>query len=578
MQTPEIIIHDAFTRQWLKFVNPVRLYEIKSSEDVIPALMQIERLVRLEKLYATGFVAYEAASAFDNHLLTFPPSDLPLLYFGLFKDAETTAIPANSAENFHEMIMIPDIDAKTFNKKISKIKDYICQGWTYQVNYTFRLNRQAVDFIPKQIFGSMISAQPSDYGAYIETERFSVCSASPELFFMRDGNRITSIPMKGTAPRGKTLNEDELIRNNLYVSEKNRAENLMIVDMIRNDLSKVCVYGSVKVPELFKIEKYPTVWQMVSKVTGVTDAGIADIFKALFPCASITGAPKVKTMSIIRELEESPRNIYTGAIGFIKPDGKSQFNVAIRTLLFDHQAKTVEYGIGSGIVWDSKAEDEYEECLLKSRVLKTTQPGFDLLETMRVDKGGAIFLLDYHLKRVQDSADYFDFPFDREKILKYLKAQLKEYTMLPCIIRLLLSKKGEIKIELKPLSPLGDSGEMKVAIAKTPVNKEDVFLYHKTTWRKIYENAIKDFPGYADVILWNKDHEITESTIANIVIEQHGNYYTPPVSCGLLNGTYRQWLIDKGKLIEKVIKKEELYGYHKIFLINSVREWQQVYL
>jgi len=573
----DVIIHDASTDQWLEFTNPLQVFEIFDIKELIPALEEVDSQVNQCNRFAAGFLSYEAAPAFDPVLKTHNLQDFPLMCFGVFDRPRVVQLPLIADQKNEKLLWRPDTDRHNYDDDIRAIKYLIRQGWTYQVNYTFRMHAQA-RVQPMELFRQMVQSRQARYGAYIDTDKYAICSASPELFFNLEGNTITCMPMKGTAPRGKTLPEDESIRLNLQNSQKDCAENVMIVDMIRNDLSKVCEYGSVKTPELFRIEKYSTIWQMVSRVRGKKNAGLSDIFSALFPCASITGAPKVKTMSIIRDLEKSPRKIYTGTIGFLQPKRRAQFNVSIRTILIDKEKDILEYGVGSGIVWDSTAENEYQECLLKSKILNAVYPEFELFETMRVDDDQEIFLLDYHLKRLQNSAFYFDYLFDHNAIQARLDHFLKKMDDSKRILRLLLNEKGKIKIESQSLPKITENSIVNIRLAKFPVDKEDIFLYHKTTSRDVYEQAKRDFPECDDVVLWNDDNDITESTIANIVIKENDFYYTPPVNCGLLNGTYRQWLIDNGKLNEKVITVEHLRNCSEIYLINSVREWQRAVL
>jgi para-aminobenzoate synthetase/4-amino-4-deoxychorismate lyase len=413
------------------------------------------------------------------------------------------------------------------------------------------------------------------------------------LFFQLDGDTITCRPMKGTVKRGRTTLEDKEQAEWLRNSEKNLAENVMIVDMIRNDLGRIARIGSVQVPELFTVEKYPTLWQMTSTVTAKTDVSLTKIISALFPCASITGAPKVSTMRIISELETTPRNIYTGSIGYIAPHRTATFNVAIRTALIDHETQTAEYGVGGGIVWDSTSTDEYAEALLKARVLTESTPEFSLLETMLWTPEEGFFLREKHISRLLDSAEYFDFPVNRrsevppplplqEIIVSYL-GEISAKFKTPQRVRVLLDKNGNLSFEAKEFIPSEDQPPMKACLAKKPIDSSNVFLFHKTTHREVY-NSLRSFGAesrkepyeYADVLLYNERGELTEFTIGNLVVELHGRFYTPPVSCGLLAGTFRAHLVETGQVEERIVHVEELKDCSTIFLINSVRKWQQV--
>jgi para-aminobenzoate synthetase/4-amino-4-deoxychorismate lyase len=395
-----------------RFTAPTRVVVAMRPAEVMPALHVIEAAVNRRHQYAAGFIAYEAAAAFGLTVCT-PPPDLPLLWFGLYPNATTLddwwgtlarhAAPSTYAAGPWQ----PALDRADHAASIHRIKDYLARGHSYQVNYTFPL-RAAFTGEPLALFADLVAAQRSEQAAFIDTGRFVVCSASPELFFRLEGDRLTAKPMKGTAGRGLTLAEDDARIAELRQSEKNRAENLMIVDMIRNDLGRVAQIGSVAVPQLFEVERYPTLLQMTSTVTARTQASMAEILANLFPCASITGAPKVRTMQIIRELEPHPRGVYTGAIGMIGPDRRVRFNVAIRTVLVDRERQRASYGVGSGIVWDSDAAAEYEECLLKARVLAGGEPSFELLETLLWEPDHGYFLLADHLKRLADTAVYFN--------------------------------------------------------------------------------------------------------------------------------------------------------------------------
>ena len=361
-------LHNADISQWQKFQNPQQIIQANQLDEVLPALHAIETAVNQQNLYAVGFISYEASSAFDPALQTYPPTDFPLLWFGLFDSVQTITIPPPSQKGFQLGDWQPSLDWETYQQGIAGIKQQIRAGNSYQVNYTFRYYAP-FSGDPYQLFSALQSAQPTQYGAYLNIGDYAICSASPELFFTLDGRQFLSRPMKGTVARGNTPVQDQAQADWLRQSEKNRAENVMIVDMIRNDVGRVAEIGSVQVPALFTIESYPTVWQMTSTVTAQTEVRVSELFQALFPCASITGAPKVRTMEIIRDLEGLPRQIYTGTIGFIAPKRQVQFNVAIRTVLVDLNAGIAEYGVGGGIVWDSTAETEYEECHLKARLL-----------------------------------------------------------------------------------------------------------------------------------------------------------------------------------------------------------------
>jgi para-aminobenzoate synthetase/4-amino-4-deoxychorismate lyase len=465
----------------------------------------------------------------------------------------------------------PSITPDEYRAGFERIRGLIRAGDTYQVNYSYRLRAPFHDD-PWEIFLRLAAAQHPTIGAFVPAGDWTVCSASPELFFRLEGDRIESRPMKGTAPRGLTLDEDLERAEALRASEKDRAENVMIVDMVRNDLGRVAQTGTVRVTRLFDIEKYPTLWQMTSTVEARTRATPSRILQALFPAASITGAPKPRTMEIIAEVESTPRRLYTGAIGFIAPDGRAQFNVAIRTLLVEPRRGTAEYGVGGGVVWDSRPDLEQIECRTKARILEEPPPpDFRLLETLRWTPAEGFFLLDRHLRRLARSAAYFDFALDAATVRQQLEQAASRLPPQPHRVRLLLDRHGAAAIESAPLTVEPDAAPGSVALAQSPVEASNVFLYHKTTNRRVYEEAVAGRPGMPDVILYNGAGEITESTIANVVVEVGGVLCTPPVRCGLLAGTLRELLLERGEIRERAITIPELLRSPRVLLANSVR-------
>ncbi|MBN2338382.1 MAG: aminodeoxychorismate synthase component I [Acidobacteria bacterium] len=571
-----VILREAARGTWLRFGPPVRILTARRTGEVVPALEEVGRLVREDGVHAAGFVAYEAAPAFDPALAAHPArGSFPLLWFGLYREPVEIALPEPDFGACALGPLRPGVSRELYAAAIARIHDYIRCGDTYQVNYTLRL-RGSFRGDPWNLFLSMVRAQPAGYGAYIDTGRGVVCSASPELFFRTAGGALTAKPMKGTAGRGRTTLEDRRQAEWLHRSEKNRAENLMIVDMIRNDLGRVARTGSVRVPALFEIERHPTLWQMTSTVTAECDRPPVEIFRALFPCASITGAPKIRTSAIIRELEPEARGVYTGSIGYLSPGGGAQFNVAIRTALVDRERRCVEYGAGGGIVADSAAGDEYGEALLKARVLQERPGGFSLLETLLWTPGEGWFLLGRHLDRMADSAAYFGYILDREELGGRLGRMAAAFSQ-PRKVRLLLGERGEAKVEAAPLPPAG-LGPVRVRVAHGAVDSSDPFLYHKTTRREVYERAQRRHPGAEDVLCANERGELTESTIANLVLEVDGGRFTPPVESGLLAGVFRGWLLERGEITERVLRPADLERSTGIWLVNSVRRWRRALL
>ena len=365
---PTVALYDPDRRTWRCFQRPGVVIQTHEPGAVQSALREIEHLVASRGYIAAGFLAYDAAPAFDAALTVQGRPEVPLLWFGLFDDGEEMDALPSPAWDDRPTDWVPSVDRANYEAAIGQVRDHIARGETYQVNYTLRL-RSAFDGDPWRFFRSLVEGQHARYAAYVETDQHAICSASPELFLELDGSRLRSRPMKGTAPRGDTPSEERLNAEWLHQSTKNRAENAMIVDMIRNDMGKISEVGTVHVPQLFDIESYPTVLQMTSTVESRTTATFHEILQALFPCASITGAPKARTMEIISQLETAPRGVYTGAIGYLGPNRQARFNVAIRTAVVDLLHQRAEYGVGGGIVWDSDPTEEFEECQVKARVL-----------------------------------------------------------------------------------------------------------------------------------------------------------------------------------------------------------------
>jgi para-aminobenzoate synthetase / 4-amino-4-deoxychorismate lyase len=439
----------------------------------------------------------------------------------------------------------------------------------------------------------------ADFCAFIDTGRFRVLSISPELFFRVRGREIVTRPMKGTVRRGLWLEEDEELAAWLARSEKNRAENIMIVDLLRNDLGRIAETGSVEVQQLCHVERYPTVFQMTSTVAARlrADATLEDTFAALFPCGSVTGAPKISTTRIIASLEDSPRNVYCGSVGLVTPKGEAIFNVAIRTILIDGETGEAEYGTGGGITWDSTAADEYAEALTKAALLRAETPEFELLETLRLERG-EYFLLERHIRRLKDSARRLDFKVSIDDVRRALETHVREFPRDARRVRLLVSRDGAARIESSPLEDkmfvptlegmsLSEAHEVKpttftpesattcealpVALASVPVSRSELFLYHKTTRRETYESRRASVPEAFDVLLWNEDEELTEFTNGNLVVELDGRLFTPPRACGLLAGTMRAELLDGGTISERTITRADLERCTRLWFVNSVR-------
>ena len=570
-----VVIHDPAEQRWLLFQHPLQILEARRHDDVAGVLLEVQQQVERNHRHAAGFVAYEAAPAFDPALVIRSAGDFPLAWFGIYAEIQPALVPAFPPGGAEPIPWEASVSREEYCSAIHRIKDWIRAGDTFQVNYSYRLGaRFSGD--PWALFCAMIRAQGPHYGAFVHMGDWTLCCASPELFFRLHQDELVCRPMKGTAPRGLWQAHDLRQSTWLHHSEKNRAENVMIVDMVRNDLGRIAAPGSVHVPRLFQVEKYPTLWQMTSTVGCRTKAGTPEIFRALFPAASITGAPKVRTMEIIAELERSPRRIYTGSIGFLAPHRRAQFNVAIRTVLIDRMRNRAEYGVGGGVVWDSVDRAEFEECAIKAKILTDAMPDFALLETLLWTPSDGHFLLDRHLDRLRESAAYFSRSVDPDAIRRKLTALSRG--LAPCRhrIRVVVPLQGEPVVESQAIPQA--TGTYRIRLAPAPVNSQDPFLYHKTTHRQAYERALAGCPDYDDVLLWNERREITESCIANVVVERDGQLLTPPVACGLLPGTYRSMLLQQKKIKEAVIRVEDLRSGSRVYLMNSVRGMWKVSL
>jgi len=556
-----------------QFSDPVRIITARTVDEVIPALAEIEKATS-QGLWAAGFIGYEAAPAFDAAFRVRTGGSLPLLCFGLFPRRTTPPDLANG--NYSVSDWSTSTSAAEHAAGVGKIREAIAGGYTYQVNYTMRL-QAGFDGDSYAFYRRLQRRSHAEYSAYINLGRHQILSVSPELFFHRQGAVITTRPMKGTVARGRWANEDNARRDWLAASEKNRAENVMIVDLLRNDLGRIAQTGTVKVDSLFDIERYPTVFQMTSTISADLKPGatLVDIFRALFPCGSVTGAPKISTMSLIADLENDPRGVYCGAIGYIAPGGDATFNVAIRTVVVDTETGTAEYGTGGGITWDSLAGDEYSEAAAKAAVLRDETPDFDLLETL-VLRNGDYALLQRHIDRLLGSAAYFDMDVDESAIRLALTDFASAHSAAPYRVRLLVSQTGQVKVEGQPLGPSPSNVTVKFATA--PVDSSDRFLYHKTTHRSVYEQRSAEHPDAFDVILTNERGEVTEFTIGNIVVDIDGRRYTPTIPSGVLPGTMRAELLEKGEIEERVLTSDEVRRASTVWLINSVRGWVLVSL
>ena len=565
--------------------------EVFETADVLPAIDRVETAVRQEGLHAVGFVSYEAAPGFDAALSTLPPSGLPLVWFAFFR--RRSRQDASPSQQCPALSWSSSMNRRMYEGALGRIAEYIVAGDTYQVNFTMRM-RAPVEDAPHGLYERMQRAQGDGYFARIDTGSHLILSASPELFFSLDEMQLTTRPMKGTRPRGRWLAEDEELARDLASSEKDRAENVMITDLLRNDMGRISLPGSVAVPALWEVERYETVWQMTSTIQSrlLADAGLGDLFSALFPCGSVTGAPKVRTMQILTELETEPRGIYTGSIGFVSPDEtrssatgqrlkgiKAAFNVAIRTICIDRNVKRAEFGVGSGITHGSTPVVEYEECFLKTHVLSQHRPEFSLVETLLFEPGGGYFLLSRHLDRLCESARYFGFCCDISRVTADLasEARLLSRHTWASRVRLTLARSGEVEVTARP-AETSAADTMTVSLETDPVDSRDPFLYHKTTNRDLYDVRRNRHPHCDEVILQNERGELTECTIGNVVILCNGKHLTPAYHSGLLNGTFRSELVDSGQIEECLLYADDIESAEALFMINSVRRWVRLEL
>ncbi|MEZ0343416.1 MAG: aminodeoxychorismate synthase component I [Caldimicrobium sp.] len=547
---------------------------------------KIQNLVK-KGFYALGFFSYELGYLLEKRLFPlYRKPEVPLAHFIFFKKKKPLEIlPLKDQFSFKVFSETLNISKEEYIQALSKIKDYIASGDTYQVNFTVKF-KFLFEGNPFELFQALLFSQRCEYACYFPAGDYLILSFSPELFLRKRGKELLSSPMKGTEKRAPLLSLDKKTKNLLKKDVKTQAENIMIVDLIRNDLGRVCLTGSVWVSELFKIKTYPTLHQMISTIKGTLKKNkLFEIFKALFPCGSITGAPKIRTMEIIRELEREPRNVYTGAMGFITPEGDFLFNVAIRTVLLKPLSKNLyqgELGVGAGIVWDSDPEREFEETKLKANFFFSPLPYFELFETFLWDSESP--RLKFHYKRLLNSSRFFRFviPEDLksyENFLNFLRERLG--VMGPSLrVKLILSPEGELKIESKPFeSPSWGDKDLKVGLVKRDTPK-NLFHFHKTTHREEYDFYRKKAEelGLTEILFYNDENYLLEGTISNIFLKRGKFFLTTPLEFGLLPGILREELLKKGLAREyplkiEDLKKGELYIGNSLRGLGKVKDW-----
>ena len=564
----------------LLFSEPQDRIVCRGLDRVKPAFEKIDRALQ-DGNWVAGYVAYEAGFAFESCLeKLYDDNGQTLIDFcvygppAILDKEQLFGAQARSPINLERLSL--DFSDDEYSRSLEKVLEKIGAGDTYQVNFTCRYSFDFKGDI-LTLYKRLVEAQPVSYAALVRTDvDHWILSLSPELFFRTAADRsIFCRPMKGTTSRGRVSSEDRKAMEFLRNDPKNRAENVMIVDMIRNDLGRVCETGSVQVDSLFDIETYRNLHQMTSRVSGklCPEIKLGNVFNALFPCSSITGAPKVRTMEIIQELEKTPRGVYCGALGFAAPDGESVFNVAIRTL--DIEKGSGVFGAGGGIVADSQAGEEFSELKLKASFLtsaaQSEQPS--LIETMAV-KGKKIVLLECHLDRLGKSARYFGYPYSRKKMREEIVKTLDNIPSDGSLwrIRLLLDCNGEPTLEGLPI-PEQNAEPMRIALYPEPVDTSSRWFRHKTTRREFYDRLTKFARenGLYDIVCFNNERFITEGSITNVYLEHDGSLSTPSLGCGLLGGVYRRWLKKSCKVRERKISVDEFLNHcGEYYLSNAV--------
>ncbi len=553
------------------FESPCQTLVAQRQEQVRPLLDAVDALARQGR-WCVGYLRYEAAPAFDAALAVHAP-DGPLAWFGVYERAQ--AWPADRPRAPAEVQWHSGIARAEFDRQMERIHQAIAAGELYQVNYTAPLHG-AFRGDPQALFMALRRSQPDGYAAYLDTGLEQVLSVSPELFFDWHEGRILVRPMKGTAPRGANAQEDALLMRKLRSSPKERAENVMIVDLLRNDLSRIAQPFTVKTPRLFQVQTLPTVFQMVSDVVASTRDGttLSDVFAALFPCGSITGAPKVRAMQLIQTLEPQPRGIYCGAIGVVRPGGHATFNVAIRTVTL--QGAQARCGIGSGITADATAADEWQEWRHKRGFLERASQSFELLETLRLEDG-CLHNASAHLARMARAALHFAYPFDAEKLKRLLQQLAASQPQGLWRVRLQLGADGQALAEALPLP--ATPTPVLLQLAECAFEAADgEFVRFKTTRRAHYEAFAPTEAGVFDTLLWNRHGEITECTRGNIALLLDGRWVTPPLRCGLLDGVERERYLQQQRLVEAVVRLADLPRVQALAFVNSLRGWVEARL
>lgn len=574
LPAPYILLDDQVTHELRYYIDPIAVVQADDADEVTSALNVLKNY-HAQGYYLAGYLSYDLGFALEPKLASLMPAkrDGPLLQFGVFESVSSDApMDCLYTSSLPQIALTPRWSEADYTQRFNRVMDYIRAGDVYQINLTFPMMGEydgsaqrlyaAFRHRQKGRYGGIVSLGPSSEGCGPE-----IISLSPELFFRKEGRDMSMRPMKGTRPRADTEQADNELREDMRGEAKSQAENLMIVDLLRNDLSRVSETGSVKVPELFSLETYPTLHQMTSRVTSrlKAETDFAEIFKSLFPCGSITGAPKIRAMEIIDELEESSRGAYCGALGYIDPDGDACFNVAIRTVILE--AGTLRYNVGSGLVLDSEAADEYAECLLKADVLAAQETV--LIETFRWDCQEGFVRLEQHKARLQKAASEMAYPYNEialDTALSVLKSCKTDQR-----VRVTLNEIGTFKVTHQDYVPLE---ELTVSLSKYSLTPEVQITAHKLSNRQFYDGErerLKALTGADEAIFVNDKGELCEGSFTSLFIEKNGTLFTPPLSAGLLPGILRGALIESGEVFEKTLTMNTLVSAEKIYLGNSLR-------
>lgn len=594
-------------RYSLLFIKPIRRYRCVDGRHIGRMLEHLSK--EAERFWIAGYCSYEAAYWLEERFAPLrrfrrAPACGDLLWFGVFDEPwifdhaagkwnrplperlgpAARSLPSGKSPPLRTRRLIT---RHRYSSALSRIRKFIAAGDVYQVNFTFDVAVSS-PLRPWELYQELRKNQPVPFGAFIRTRKVTVVSFSPELFFLRQGGRILVRPMKGTAPRGRFAGSDDARAAALANDPKNRSENIMIVDLLRNDLGRVCVPGSIAADRMFEVERHPTVFQMTSTVTGRLRkcVSLADTMRALFPCGSVTGAPKIRAMEIINELERGPRGVYCGALGYSSPGGRHAprqvFSVPIRTLERHAGEETWHCRVGSGVVWDSAAGEEWRECIDKYRFLSPRITDFELFESLLFSRGRFRYLRD-HRRRLFGSARHFGFPVTArswDRAVRCTREELRRQPGRRFKVRIAVQRNGAVSWVCEPIISLTAGRHAAACLCSTPVDPDNPYLYHKTTLRGWYEKSMTGIrrKNCFDVLHVNTRGELTEGARSNIFLKINGILYTPPIACGLLPGVLRGRLLRTGKCREKVMRPEDLEKAETIYCGNSVRGLVEVAL